>query len=179
MLPTVCVCFHKSARAWLNVKDVLCLCTCYDHWTFRMENYTTFGMGKPFEIIYSSSIFKSVTRQQWCKMLSTKQAHKVSINTFCLKVSEVAQSCPTLCGPIDCSLPGPSVHGIFQARILEWVVMSFFRRSSWPRHWTWVSHIVGRLFTIWATREVLSRYNISSGGVSDGKESTCNVRDLG
>ena len=53
-----------------------------------------------------------------------------------------------------CSLPGFSVHGIFQARILEWVTISFSRRSSWPRDWTWVSHIVGRCFTIWATREV-------------------------
>ena len=39
--------------------------------------------------------------------------------------SEVAQSCPTLCDPMDCSLPGSSVHGIFQARVLEWVAISF------------------------------------------------------
>ena len=54
---------------------------------------------------------------------------------------------------MDCSLPGSPVHGIFQARILEWVAISFSRRSSWPRDWTWVSCIVGRHFTIWATRE--------------------------
>ena len=54
------------------------------------------------------------------------------------------------------SLPGSTVHGIFQARILEWVAISFSRRSSWPRDWTQVSRIVGRHFTIWATREVLS-----------------------
>ena len=47
--------------------------------------------------------------------------------------SEVAQSCPTLYNPMDCSLPGSSVHGIFQARILEWVAISFSRRSSQPR----------------------------------------------
>ena len=41
--------------------------------------------------------------------------------------SEVAQSCPTLCNPMDCSLPGCSVHGIFQARVLEWVAISFSR----------------------------------------------------
>ena len=67
--------------------------------------------------------------------------------------SEVAQSCPTLCDPMDCSLPGSSIHGIFQARVLEWVAISFSRRSSQPRDWTRVSHIVGRCFTIWATRE--------------------------
>ena len=69
--------------------------------------------------------------------------------------SEVLQLCPTLCNPMDCSLPGSSVHGIFQARILEWVAISFSRRSSWPRDWTQVSHIIGRRFTAWATREVL------------------------
>ena len=40
------------------------------------------------------------------------------------------QSCPTLCNPMDCSPPGSSVHGILQARILEWVAISFFRGSS-------------------------------------------------
>ena len=71
-------------------------------------------------------------------------------------VSEVvAHSCLTFCDPMDCSLPRSSVHEIFQARVLEWVVISFSRGSSWPRDQTWVSHIVGRCFTIWATREVL------------------------
>ena len=70
--------------------------------------------------------------------------------------SEVAQSCLTFCNPVDCSLPGSSIHGIFQVRILEWVTISFSRRSSWPRVWTWVYRIVGRCFTIWATREVSS-----------------------
>ena len=50
-----------------------------------------------------------------------------------LKWSEVAQSCPTLCDPMDCSLPSSSVHGILQARILEWVAISFSRGSSRPR----------------------------------------------
>ena len=114
--------------------------------------------------------------------------------------SEVAQSCPTLCDPMDCSLPGSlvhgmecslpgssvhgmdcslpgssvhgmecslpgssvhgmdcslpgsSVHGIFQARVLEWVAISFSRGSSRPRDRTWVSRVVGRRFTVWATR---------------------------
>ena len=71
--------------------------------------------------------------------------------------SEVAQSCLTLWDPMDCSLPGSSIHGISQARILEWVAISFSRRSSQPGNWTWVSCIVGRGFTVWATREVLWR----------------------
>ena len=70
-----------------------------------------------------------------------------------VKWSEVAQSCPTLSDPMNGSLPGSSIHGIFQARILEWVAISFSRRSSQPRDWTQVSRNVGRLFTMWGTRE--------------------------
>ena len=66
-----------------------------------------------------------------------------------MKRSEVAQSCPTLCDPMYCSPPGSSVHGILQARILEWVAISSSRGSSWPRDWTQVSCIAGRLFTDW------------------------------
>ena len=66
--------------------------------------------------------------------------------------SEVAQSCLTLCDPMDCSLLGSSVHGIFQARVLEWVAISFSMGSSRPRDRTRVSHISGRHFIIWATR---------------------------
>ena len=54
----------------------------------------------------------------------------------------VAQSCPTLCDPMDCSPPGSSVHGILQARILEWVAIPFSKGSSWPRDRTRVSCIV-------------------------------------
>ena len=67
--------------------------------------------------------------------------------------SEVIQSCQTLCNPVDCSLPGSSNHGILQARILEWVAISFSMGSSWPRDQTQVSRIAGRSFTLWATRE--------------------------
>ena len=83
--------------------------------------------------------------------------------------SEVAQSCPTLCDPVDCSPPGSSVHGILQARILEWVAISFSilewvaisfsRGSSRPRDWTRVSCIAGRRFTLWATRELKAKYS--------------------
>ena len=51
------------------------------------------------------------------------------------------------------SLPGSSVHGIFQARVLEWVAISFSKGSSWPRDQTQVFCIAGRRFTLWATRE--------------------------
>ena len=62
----------------------------------------------------------------------------------------VAQSCLTLCNPPDCSLPGFSVHGILQARILEWIAIPFSRGTSHPRNRTLVSCMAGRFFTIWA-----------------------------
>ena len=65
----------------------------------------------------------------------------------------VAQSCPTLCDPVDYSLPGSSVHGILQARLLEWVAIPFSRESPQLRDWTQLSCMAGRFFTIWAIRK--------------------------
>ena len=75
--------------------------------------------------------------------------------------SEVAQSCLTLCDPMDCSLPGSSVHGILQARVLEWVAIFFSRGSSRPRERTQVSCIPGRRFNRWATREGRKPYRFN------------------
>ena len=76
--------------------------------------------------------------------------------------SEVAQSCPTLCNPMDCSPPGSSIHGIFWARILEWGAISLSGESSWPRDWTRVSCIAGRLYRLshqgipnWVVNQIL------------------------
>ena len=66
----------------------------------------------------------------------------------------VAQSCPTLYDP-----PGSSVHGILQARMLEWVAIPFSRESSRRRDQTQLSDVAGRFFTIWATREAPLNYN--------------------
>ena len=73
--------------------------------------------------------------------------HIYTIDTRCL----VTRLCPAACDPMDCSLPGSSVHGILQARVLEWVAISFSRGSSWPRdrtHVSCVSHIRGEFFTV-------------------------------
>ena len=91
-------------------------------------------------------------------------------------MSEVAQSCPTLCDPMNCSPPGSSIHGIFQARILEWVTISFSRRSSWPRDWTEVSRIVGRCFTVWATREVNPKHLANPPGNYDQSQQGVRLR---
>ena len=76
----------------------------------------------------------------------------------------IVQSCLTLCNPVDGSPPSSSIHGILQARILEWVAIPFSRGSSWPRNQTGVSCIAGRFFTSWVTRKAqyipYSVYNI-------------------
>ena len=66
----------------------------------------------------------------------------------------VAQSCPLLRDPMDCSPPGSSAHGILQAIILEWIAIPSSRGSSWHRDQTWVSCIADRFFTIWALPSV-------------------------
>ena len=69
-----------------------------------------------------------------------------------------SQLCPTLCDPVDCSPPGSSVHGIFQARKLEWVAISYSRGSSQSRDWisiSWVSCIGRQMLYHCATWEVL------------------------
>ena len=66
--------------------------------------------------------------------------------------SKVDPSCPSLWDPLDCGPPGSSVHGLFQARELEWIAVSFCRASSWARDGTQVRCIAGRCITVWATR---------------------------
>ena len=77
---------------------------------------------------------------------------------ICMCMCKVTQSYLTLCDPVDCSPPGSSVHGILQARILEWIAMSFSSRSSQPRDRTQVSCIAGRRFILWATGEAIYMY---------------------
>ena len=85
--------------------------------------------------------------------ISDIQTKRCLLKRYSSFVSATAQSCLTLCDPIDCNLPGSSVHGIFQARILEWVAISFSRGSSglpgWEdsQDWTCISCIAGRFFT--------------------------------
>ena len=107
---------------------------------------------------YSGSFYKGVF--EWGLHLNwwilSKRNYPPAYEWSEVKWSEVkwiTQSCPTLCDPMDCSPPGSSVHGILQARILEWVAISFSRGSFWSRHQTQVSCIAGRCFNLWAARE--------------------------
>ena len=84
-------------------------------------------------------------------------ATREALSLLCESESEVTQSCPTLCDPVDCSPRGSSIHGILQARILEWVDISFCRGSSWPRDQTQVSCIAGRSFNLWECNSLSGR----------------------
>ena len=78
----------------------------------------------------------------------------------------VAQSCLTFWNPMDCSPPGSPVHEILQARILEWVAISFSRGFSLPRDRTWISCIAGRFFSIWVTGEPIKNWWIETCRIS-------------
>ena len=113
---------------------------------------------------FTSHLVDSVTSRYMLEV-STRQNHFDTCNLNEWKCptgrsevrveSLVAKSCLTLCNPMDCSLPGSSVHGILQARVLEWGAIPFFRGSSWPRDRTRVSCIGRRILYCWATWETL------------------------
>ena len=117
--------FYSSSREWGN--HTFQILSCYFLWTPS----TNFCVCVHFFVHSFKPIYLATVK---VKML-------------------IAQSGPTLCDPVDCSLPGSSVHGILQARILEWVAVFFSRISSQPRDRTWVFYTAGRFFTFWATRE--------------------------
>ena len=86
----------------------------------------------------------------WFKQPSHKQLYPPLLLCCCCLV---AKSCPTVCNPLDCSLPASSVHGISQAWILEWVAVPFSGGSSPPRGWTPVSCIGRWVLYLWGTRK--------------------------
>ena len=89
----------------------------------------------------SESTHRHCSTHQDLKLLGKHQSYKK-------KESEVTQSCPTLCNPVECSLPDSSIHGILQTRILEWVSIPFSRGSSRPRDQIQVSCIAGRCLAL-------------------------------
>ena len=96
-------------------------------------------------MVSSSSLFIKLNRE--IRNLILVQRWTKSPSCVC------APLCPTLCNPMDCSPPGFSIHGISQARTLEWVVISLSRRSSQLRDWTWVSCVGRQVVYHWATWE--------------------------
>ena len=110
---------HYNKFVWNNF---------YNH--FKMHKPSLFSLHHPHFVLPSLSPFSVITLV-------------ISWGVLCLLLP-FAQSCPTLCNPMDSSLPGSAIHGIFQARILEWAVISFSRGSSQPRDGTRVSCIADR-----------------------------------
>ena len=90
-----------------------------------------------FEFNISSLFFFFLSEWFWLSFLK-------------IPVCLVIQLCLTLCETMDFSLPGSFVHGILQARLLEWVAVPFSIGSSWPRDWTQVSCFWRRFFTVWS-----------------------------
>ena len=90
-----------------------------------------------YEISKGGCLFEIGSKQ----ILWSKFCHVLT--EICILYMFGVQSCPVLCDPMDCSPPGSSVHGIFQAEILEWISISFSKGSSQPRNQTQVSSIAG------------------------------------
>ena len=139
--------FHPSARVTSNPLAISGFA--YSGHYIQMESYNTWVLCLTY---FTQNVFKV----HLCGSI-----HQYFINFYCQIIvqvwiyhamfeseSEVRQLCPTLCNPMDCSLPGSSIHGIFQARVLEWVAMPFSRGSSRPRVRTQVSHIISRRLAV-------------------------------
>ena len=141
------LCFQYRAREfspWLGKFHVLCSAAKkkIPQTDFGLKTTTNTG---PF-IMAVTSFIGTLPHD-----LITSQRPHLQIPSPCCGL--ISLSCPTLWDPMDYSPPGSFVHGISQAKTLEWVAIPFSNGSSWPRGGTWVSCIAGGFFTIWATWE--------------------------
>ena len=112
--------------------------------------------GSKCNSVHSTEFSRQISPDCWMKAVSSlclDSKKPVTAAGVCVLVT---LSCVWLFVPMDCNLPGSSVQGVLQSRILEWVVGPFSRGSSQLRDWTLVSHVAGRFLTIWATREETS-----------------------
>ena len=110
----------------------------------------------PFPTTKASPLFKIRSKGRRSSHLPQLPWSQLVHHCVCVCAMSL-QSCPAVCDPVDCSPPGSSVHGVLQARVLEWVFTSSSRGSSRPRDGTRVSHVscIGRRILIHcATREV-------------------------
>ena len=87
---------------------------------------------------YQRGLVKTASPNKSTHQLTVRREAR-AVSSWGESESEVTQSCPTPCDPMDCSPPGSSAHGVLQARILEWVAIPISRASSWPRDRTYVS----------------------------------------
>ena len=127
---------------------------CMLYWSFLKNRINLYTLYLKMTLACMSSVWLKVRSPFWGR---EAYFYYFLVRSIQVKWSEVTQWCPTLCDPMNYSLPCSSVHVLFQARVLEWVAISFSRGSSLPRDRTRVSRVVGRRFTIWATRFSLIR----------------------
>ena len=106
--------------------------------------------------LFAKSSFSNITTNKTSLLRIYFHLLIQSLFLHCSKVKVLAQSCLILCEPMDCSPPGSSIHGILQARILEWVAIPFSWVSSQPRDQIRISCMAGRLFTA----ESLGKLNV-------------------
>ena len=106
-------------------------------WTHRRLHLAGVGPAKQLPL-------PAVLAQRQGDETEVQMRHGGTVCMWYEKCKVTSLSRVRLCDPMDCSPPGSSVHGILQARVLEWGAISFSRGSSWPRDRTWVSHTVGR-----------------------------------
>ena len=119
--------------------------------SFPMSQFFTSG-GQSIGVSALASV-PPMNTQDWSPLEGTGWITLQSKGLSTVFSNTTVQSCPLLFDPMDCSLPGSSVHGMLQVRILGWLAISFSRESSQTRDQTWVSCIAGRFFTFWVTRE--------------------------
>ena len=132
----------SSCKSPRGLDSPMCLCTLHVKWVWPYARGLKGG--------WRRYVFAVVFHRNFCFITGC------SFDASPHKLKSLAQSCTTLCDPVDCSPPGSSFHGILQARILEWVAISFSRGSSRPRDRTQVSCFAGRRFNLRATREAQS-----------------------
>ena len=113
-----CAAVHGVAKSQTRLTD----------WTELSEGVWTIHRAEVGLLLENTSLVWDSNKGE--SFLQYKTSQCTVLNCQCISGGEVTQSCPTLCDPMDCSLPGSSLHGILQARVLEWVAIAFSRGSS-------------------------------------------------
>ena len=146
---------------WFLLRPLLCLCPhmvfpcsmCYVLNTFSYKDTSHIRLGLPvgphFNLKTSKCLHIRICSEVLWVGFNIWMGVRAEYNFCCCFL--VAKSSPTLCDSMDCNLPGSSVHGISQAKILEWVVISFSTWSSWPRDLDCVSCIGRQILYCWTT----------------------------
>ena len=136
-------------------------------WTCSLHFHTVYwagGFSKAFEIAAAPALLpgEPMDGGAWRATVHGVAKSQTWHSDWTVQFSSVAQSCPTLCDPMNCSLPSSSVHRISQARMQEWVAISYSRGSSRPRDPTHTSCIGRQVLYHWATWETwFKKYSLS------------------